>query len=107
MPGRLILASLRDPLPNGCDLYIAATRTMPRPVVGWKWNERLRELGPPPSLHARALVWKQSASWPKRWPDYEQEYWAWMARDPCASLLAALEQRVREGILFFSRHDFR
>jgi hypothetical protein len=83
---------------SGVNIRIgAATRTMPRPVTGWRWNERLRELGPQPDLHARSLVWKQSTQWPKRWPEYEAAYREWMAHDPCARLLAALERRVRLG----------
>jgi len=33
----------------------------------------------------------------KALPDYRREYREWMAREPCAGLLAALERRIRAG----------
>jgi hypothetical protein len=97
MPGKLILTCLRRPLPPGCDLYVAAVRWMPCAVPGWRWSEQIADLGPPPDLHLRALVWRGGAYWMRRWPDYKREYLAWMARDPCARLLNALERHVRDG----------
>jgi hypothetical protein len=95
--GKLILTSLRQPLPPGCDLYVAAVRTMPCAVPGWRWNERIADLGPPPDLHMRGLVWMGGARWLQRWPQYKQEYLEWMTHDPCAALLTALERRIRVG----------
>jgi Active DUF488-N3 subclade len=97
MLGKLILTSLRRPLPRGCDLYIAAVRSMPFAVPGWRWNERIADLGPPPDLHLRAWVWRGGANWLGHWPDYKREYQEWMAQEPCAGLLAALEKRLRAG----------
>jgi hypothetical protein len=97
MSGKLILTCLRRPLPAGCDLHIAAVRTMPCVVPGWRWNEQIADLGPSPDLHARALIWMGGAQWSRRWPQYKQEYLEWMTHDPCAGLLAALEKRIRAG----------
>jgi len=97
MPGKLVLTSLRRPRPAGCDLYIAAVQTMPCAVPGWRWNEKTADLGPPPDLHVRGLVWRGGAHWTRRWPDYKREYQEWMAQEPCARLLGALERRIRAG----------
>jgi hypothetical protein len=64
-------------------------------VPGWFWSERIADLGPPPELHARALVWRDH--WARHWPDYEREYREWMAREPCAGLITALERRIKAG----------
>jgi Protein of unknown function, DUF488 len=93
--GRMLLTSLRQPLPPGCDLYVAAVRTMPREAPGWLWNDRIADLGPPPDLHAWAVTWR--ADWERHWPDYAREYREWTMREPCAGLIAALEGRVRAG----------
>jgi hypothetical protein len=97
MLGKLILTSLRRALPPGCDLYVAGVRTMPCAVPGWRWNAQIADLGPPPDLHVRGLVWKAGPDWTRRWPDCEREYRGWMAREPCAGLLAAIETRIQAG----------
>jgi Protein of unknown function, DUF488 len=93
--GKLLLTSLRQPLPPSCDVYIAAVRTMPRQAPGWLWNERIADLGPPPDLHARARAWR--SDWERHWAEYVREYREWMAQEPCAGLLAAVEYRIKVG----------
>jgi hypothetical protein len=93
----LVVASLKQPRPEGCTLYVACVRTLPRPVEGWRWNEEIRDLGPPPDLHARRVAWSKAGEWPDRWKEYEAEYRAWMRQDPCVSLVARLEERIEGG----------
>jgi hypothetical protein len=95
--GCLVLTSLKEPRPEWCDLYVAAVRMMPRPVPGWEWNEQIRELGPPPELHAKRRQWEAEGEWPKRWREYETAFREWLTEERCARLLDDLEKRLLAG----------
>jgi hypothetical protein len=43
-------------------------------LPGWRWDKQIVDLGPPPDLQARALMWMEGVQWTRRWPDYEREY---------------------------------